>query len=77
MTGINVHPIDSATWVEVPATAVLAAGQWHFQVEVDGLTGLRNAPVDLASPVPAHLVANALAASFGAPTAISRARRTA
>lgn len=76
-TDITVQPLTSATWIEIPATAILSAGEWHFQVEVAGLTGLRNAPVDLAKPVPAYAIERALSASFGEPTEIVRARRTA
>lgn len=73
---ITVTPIDSTTWIDIPATVTLAAGSWHFQVSVASSSHFRNAPVDLAAPVPAYAIERALSASFGEPVEIVRAKRT-
>jgi hypothetical protein len=74
---ITIHPVSSTTWTEVPATAFLSAGQWHFRVKIASSAQFRNAPVDLASPVPVYAIERALSGSFGESAEIVQARRTA
>lgn len=77
MSGITVTPLNSTTWVEINATVALAAGAWHFQVTVPSSRKIRNAPVELAAPVPAYAIEKALTASFGEEVEIVRAKRIA
>jgi hypothetical protein len=76
-TEITVHPIDSTTWTEVAATAMLTAGEWHFRVKVESSLHIRVQAVNLAAPVPVYAVERALSGTFGESAEITEAQRTA